>query len=366
MRTLKLTLSAAAILTILALAATAQNRPGAGEELIYGETMEVAPSAMEMDQMSGGNYGMEGYGMGGTVAMSGRSVSRQSRKVLVIPTSEIEPEKMAATIEDMQVMSHIVERTIQSSAIPDAATSTMFKDLGAFFVSGDVGAQAVYIEGYGALFLMTVDFPLSVPDQAATAKTTDANEPVDKTWQQARQQVLSPGSVRRGRGPDASRHYGADRIENLKAELIKALKHASNMQNIAADESVIVTLSSKSVSRAYHSVRHCSPTDSSRNPHPHRSRTRRCRRRRPSRESNRSDNCRRSPDRCRVRPHHRRAERTHSSSLRSLRPGKDRLRFRRHRRCSVPHRCRTDRHRTPRPDCNPYRPSSMYASRGMM
>jgi hypothetical protein len=104
----------------------------------------------------------------------------------------------------------------------------------------------MYLQGYGALFLMKVDFPLSPPPQAREEKETKKGEEGDPVWDQMRREIYEPEKVDRIRRTDRSESkYDAEKVENLKTTLIKALKHAANIRSLKPDESVILTITGR-------------------------------------------------------------------------------------------------------------------------
>jgi hypothetical protein len=158
--------------------------------------------------------------------------------VLVIPAEEIEGERLVMLMEDLNVMSRILEKKVgglhQYSAFSDLPV----------YSHGRGGAQCIYLEDYGALFLMKVDFPLSPPVEQRQEKETE--EPTDRVWEETRQEILTGPNVTRRRGiclhSDREHEYDADKVEELKRNLIKSLRHAANIRNLESDESVVLTV----------------------------------------------------------------------------------------------------------------------------
>jgi hypothetical protein len=109
---------------------------------------------------------------------------------------------------------------------------------------GGGGIQSIYLQGFGALFLMNVDFPLTPPpDMQQEEKETQSAEEGDPVWRQTRQQMYEPENVLRNRRTDRPESkYEAEKVENLKTTLIKALKHAANIRSLKPVESVILTI----------------------------------------------------------------------------------------------------------------------------
>jgi len=105
---------------------------------------------------------------------------------------------------------------------------------------------AMYIQGYGALFLTKVDFLLSPPPEAPEQKETE-EEDTDPLWTETKQEIYAPEEVGRGRstGERPEEKYDAEKVEELKETLIKTLKHATNIRNLKPDESVILSVTGK-------------------------------------------------------------------------------------------------------------------------
>jgi hypothetical protein len=164
----------------------------------------------------------------------------------VIPTTEVKTEDLVAITQDLQVMSHIFdERFKEPRLVRGMYVGKVFPDFGDFFRRDSRATEAIYLQGYGALFLMEVNFAFTPPPkkQEKEAKKT---EDVDPIWQRARQQIFSPKDPMMGRGARSEQQeYSAEKIEQLKAELTRTLKHAANIRNLKPDEWVILTVIGK-------------------------------------------------------------------------------------------------------------------------
>jgi len=174
----------------------------------------------------------ENYAVRGLAVSPPVSAGAHRAEVLVIPTSEVDPTMVAETREDMQVMLHILREMLSE---PRTILGILY-DYGDIFGGSDRGTQAFYLEGYGALFVMKVDFPFAFP----TAKEPEdkPEERGDPVWQRARERLRSPGARRAyGAAPDDEMSF-----EQFKADLIKTLKHAANIRHIDPNESVILTV----------------------------------------------------------------------------------------------------------------------------
>ncbi len=159
-------------------------------------------------------------------------------EILVIPTWEVDLKDFAETREDMQVMLHILREKLSEPRM----ILGVLNDYGDFFGGGGRDIQAVYLQGYAALFVMEVDFPFSFPSEPSGAGEPQEREPDDPVWQRARQKLYAPpGAMRYGaRG----RPSGADEVsfEEFKEDLVKTLRHAANIRNVEPNEWVILTV----------------------------------------------------------------------------------------------------------------------------
>jgi hypothetical protein len=190
----------------------------------------------EYDDMMYGQSGSPPRGM----RSSGYKPAIRSggRKVLVIPAEEVNAKEFAETIEDMHVMSHILDEQFKEAR----RIQGMFTDFGAFFGRDSRNTEATYLQGYGVLFLMEVNFAFSPPPKPQAQEPEETTEAVDSTWQKARRQVLSPGTSPGMDEEDSANDYDSQMVEELKKELVQALKHASNIRNVKPDEWIILTV----------------------------------------------------------------------------------------------------------------------------
>jgi hypothetical protein len=158
-----------------------------------------------------------------------------ARKVVVIPASQSKAGDFASTTEDVRVMLHILDQKLidEPSTIRGILT-----DYGDIFGRENLSSKAVYIQGYGVLFLMEVNFPLVAADQLQPKPEQPVEKNADTVWQQAKEQVFSPrdGTATRPRSQIETMRA---RVERLKNELIETMKHASNIRQIEPNQWVI-------------------------------------------------------------------------------------------------------------------------------
>ena len=108
-------------------------------------------------------------------------------------------------------------------------------------ISGSGGVKNLEIDGFGAVFLLNVNFPLVGPVAKPSEGVT--NEVSNSTWDEARRELYGPPP---GAENDAfvepREEYDSKRVEKLKGTLLEALKNASNMRNLKPNETVTVVV----------------------------------------------------------------------------------------------------------------------------
>ncbi len=163
-----------------------------------------------------------------------------SGAVLVIPAAEMKPEDLVTITEDMTVMSRIFDKKLSEKRLITSAGS-LFVGLDPFGHNSRT-TQAIYLDGYGALFLMKVNVPLSPTPEAQEEKETEV-EDTDPVWTETIREIREPEEVGRRRTyGQPEEKYDAEKVAELKETLIKTLKHAANIQAVKPDQSVILTV----------------------------------------------------------------------------------------------------------------------------
>jgi hypothetical protein len=185
--------------------------------------------------------------------------SRRGPDAEIIRFSEMGAEAHAGLAEDLNVMAYLIERDVQRSF---GAHGTAYR-LGVpiLFHGGARGGRSVeatYLEGFGARFALSVNFPLVAPAETKAepekpAKTTD--------WETAKRELY--GRTKVGGGDidvemvvvggstgSAPVEYSEERLEALKRALFEVLKNASNIRQLKDEEFVAVTVTGRASSGA--------------------------------------------------------------------------------------------------------------------
>ena len=168
-------------------------------------------------------------------------------KVLVIPTSEIKPQDMANLMEDMTVMCRICDKKLAQSNLVPGNPYIGRLTFGEPFSRYSQSMGAMYVQGYGALFTRTVDFPLSGQPQTEEQEETE-EEDADPVWEQMKQEIFSPEEAVRHTPSRPEEKYDSRKVKNLKSTLIGALVHAANIRGLQPDEVVVFTVTGRAIS----------------------------------------------------------------------------------------------------------------------
>jgi uncharacterized membrane protein YgcG len=159
-------------------------------------------------------------------------------RTLLIHSTQKDPSVMTEIEEDLNVMARILEKTVEQYV-----KSAPVRKLGVVLQSlGQERPQAIYLDGYGALFVLHVRVPLvpTGPSEKAEAGAAPRQLP----WDQARQELYGSegarGEFMAGAEPPAE--YDERLVASLKQQLLAALENATHLRHLKPDEYVTVTL----------------------------------------------------------------------------------------------------------------------------
>jgi hypothetical protein len=163
---------------------------------------------------------------------------------LVIWSTELaDPKEQANLDEDLVVMSHLLEKTV-SSALGSQPHASSVLGVNVVFAPGQNLMRGLYLEGYGALFTLSVGFPL-LPSPKREAKE---NPSADSTWNEARQEVF--GQRWEGQGGYArGEEFDERKVNTLQDSVLVALRNATHIRGLKADDSIMVCVFGGSVLR---------------------------------------------------------------------------------------------------------------------
>jgi hypothetical protein len=179
--------------------------------------------------------------------------SSSSGNSLVIPKDSSDPKALEECEEDLTVMARILDKSVNhhGGKSPNAMGIVVHTSI----FGGSAAPRNLYIEGYGAIFLLDVNYPLVAPP--AKKAESESKEETSTEWEVTRRELYhaeysdpwgnsytvtpSPGM---GGGP--AEDYDADRVEELKKDLIGALKNAAHIRKMKSDETVTVVVNGRS------------------------------------------------------------------------------------------------------------------------
>ncbi len=225
-------------LPLLALAACSQ-MPA------FGQAASVAPTPPRAAGASGGVGAGVGYGisaqpgkalpssrMATTLGLGGSS---EEVPPVLVEFSAIDEKTLAALSEDLSVMGRILERTLERG-LKDDPPEVMGVPM--VFTGSSRSVRAMHVEGFGALFMIKVDFPVLGPPKAeAPAKKTEP--PADTEWNRTRDELFGgPEEGEAGSKPT----FKPEQVEALKRELLTSLKEAANIRNLRPEDYVGVSV----------------------------------------------------------------------------------------------------------------------------
>ena len=178
-------------------------------------------------------------------------------RTLVLPAGGDAPESLAESHEDLAVMSRILNKAVAKES---RRGSMRFS-----FSMGDTGGNldAMYLEGYGAVFLLNADFPLVAPPSPVAVKAPAKEE--DATWERTKRELR--GGERRveedafgfggggGAGggswssDDDQPKYEAEKVESLKRRLLGTFRHGKNLRALKENEHLTVIVFGKTTGK---------------------------------------------------------------------------------------------------------------------
>jgi hypothetical protein len=157
-------------------------------------------------------------------------------KPLVIRSSTQEPKEEANLEEDLAVMAHIFDKSLED--LPGGQPHA-FKAAGidVVFTPAQSPMRCLYLDGYGAVFLLNVSFPLVPPPQ----KVEKEKPAVDSAWAEAQEELFGqPGEGHFVAG--TAEEYSEEKVNHLKDLLYDTLKNATNIRGLKTDDWVTVAV----------------------------------------------------------------------------------------------------------------------------
>jgi hypothetical protein len=155
-------------------------------------------------------------------------------KPLMVRTSDPDPKTQASLEEDLSVMGHILGKAVDELGAQANSMKAMGIDV--FFTPSSSPLRSLYLDNYGAVFFLGVNFPLV----ATSDKHVEEKPTGDSDWEDARQELY--GQRSQGIGEPAE-SYSEEKVQKLKEKLLEALKNATNIRELKSEEFVTIWIS---------------------------------------------------------------------------------------------------------------------------
>ncbi|HEY2952125.1 MAG TPA: hypothetical protein VGK40_06060 [Verrucomicrobiae bacterium] len=171
----------------------------------------------------------------------------RSGRTLVVPASSADPRTFAMLEEDLNVMARVLDKAISSKGEHNPHKA-MGIEVNSFVLGSPSPARNLYLEGYGAVFLLNVRFPLRAPPEKP--EPAKDKEETSSEWEDAKSELYGPRPGEAAFGPWESVHalrgkaeeYDAQKVEDLKTDLLEALKNAAHIRQLKGDETVTLVV----------------------------------------------------------------------------------------------------------------------------
>jgi hypothetical protein len=174
------------------------------------------------------------------VGYSARRMPGGPKQVLVINSAGSDPKTQATLEEDLPVMWHLLNNAVgkKFGAVPNGRTAM---GIDVVFAPGSSPIRSLYLDGYGVLFLLNVDFPLLPPPKPAEVQKE--NPRPDSAWEEAKHEVYGqPSADARGTASPAEA-YDEEKVSALKSALLEGLKSGANIRGLRPEDSITVCVS---------------------------------------------------------------------------------------------------------------------------
>ena len=155
-------------------------------------------------------------------------------KPLVVSSSELEAKEQADLETDLAVMARLLDKALDEKLGGQPRAHTAM-GIDVFFTPSSGSIRDLYLDGYGALFLLNVNFPLLA---SSSAKAAEEKPPTDSAWEEAKQELY--GEPEPKAHPAIGVPYSEEKVNDLKDALLDALKNASHIRGLKPDDSITV------------------------------------------------------------------------------------------------------------------------------
>ena len=198
----------------------------------------------------------------------GAGTSRGNRS-LVIQSTEPDAVANANTEEDLAIMSRILRKAVGNSQ--DEGRRVVLGTEVSVFGSAS-GARNIYLDGYGALFLVSVRYPLIAPEERR--EEVKAKDNISDEWKAAQEEERQSrpgggyGSASGGFAQNwtwsssrsQAEDFDSDKVDKLKTSLFESLKNATHIRILKPNDFVTIVVQGAEAVRIESAKRKTSPT----------------------------------------------------------------------------------------------------------
>jgi len=163
--------------------------------------------------------------------------NEQTSRALVIRSSEVDPKDQSSIEEDLAVMSHILDKALDEK-LGNQSHGRKAMGIDVWFASNSNPFRSLYLEGYGAVFMFKVGFPLLPPPKKETPKE---KRETSSTWEEARQELYGNPGASKAISAQVE-DYDEEKVTALKDCLFDALQNASNIHDLKPDDSITLCI----------------------------------------------------------------------------------------------------------------------------
>jgi hypothetical protein len=163
---------------------------------------------------------------------------RPGSRPLVIRSSEPDPKDHANLEEDLMVMSHLLDKALEGKVGGQRKGETAM-GINLFFNPAAIPVRSIFLEDYGVVFFLNVNFPLIAPPKGEPDKEKPST---DSTWEEAKRELYGQRDGVKAE-PTPVEEFDQEKVDILKTALIEALKNASNIRGLKPDETITISVS---------------------------------------------------------------------------------------------------------------------------
>lgn len=176
-----------------------------------------------------------------------RGSPRGAVPVLVIPARELDGEAFGRIVEDLTIMSRIIEKNLRNA--PELTNLAVVNELQQIYGqdifsrseptgprilrSSQGRPKPMYIGGYGVVFSLEVAFPLLPPPEAPEQDKTPGQ--TDEVWARTQRELLAPQAALRTHHAPQGQPYRREAVQSLRNTLTTVLKHATNIRDLGPE-----------------------------------------------------------------------------------------------------------------------------------